>query len=50
MKKFHIETYGCQMNRSDSNALRALLESAGHRNVDSVTEADIVLINTCSVR
>jgi len=50
MKKFHIETYGCQMNRSDSNALTRLLETAGHTSVESVPSADVVILNTCSVR
>ena len=49
-KKFHIITYGCQMNKYDSDALRGLMESRGHRWAESVDEADIVIVNTCAVR
>jgi tRNA-2-methylthio-N6-dimethylallyladenosine synthase len=46
----HIRTYGCQMNVRDSEAAAALLESRGFRLTDSEDEADIVIVNTCSVR
>ncbi len=48
--KFHIETYGCQMNVYDSRQLELLLEAAGHEPVDALEEAEIVLLNTCAVR
>ena len=48
--KFHIETWGCQMNDHDSEKLSGLLMQAGHEPVDSVAEADLVLLNTCSIR
>jgi tRNA-2-methylthio-N6-dimethylallyladenosine synthase len=50
MKKFHIETFGCQMNQSDSSALHHLLVSTGHAATASVDEAEVVILNTCSVR
>lgn len=46
----YIETYGCQMNTYDSQAIGGLLEGAGFRLVDSELAADAVLLNTCSVR
>lgn len=46
----YIETYGCQMNTYDSQAIGGLLENAGFRLVDSDLAADAVLLNTCSVR
>ncbi len=46
----YIETYGCQMNTYDSQAIGGLLEGAGFRLVDTELAADAVLLNTCSVR
>jgi tRNA-2-methylthio-N6-dimethylallyladenosine synthase len=48
--KYFIETYGCQMNVHDSERMAGLLESAGYDRADSDTDADLVVINTCSVR
>ena len=45
-----IETYGCQMNKSDSELIRGLLKSSGFRVSEGLENADIVLINSCSVR
>jgi len=45
-----IETYGCQMNKSDSEVIAGLLSRAGYRITHAQDEADIILINTCSVR
>ncbi len=47
---FRIHTYGCQMNARDSEAVAALLEQAGHQPVDDERAADLVLVNSCSVR
>jgi len=47
---FYIETYGCQMNVYDSNAIRGLLVRSGYREVGDPQAADVVLLNTCSVR
>ena len=46
----YIETYGCQMNKSDSEVIAGLLNGEGYRLVESQGKADIILINTCSVR
>ncbi len=46
----YIRTYGCQMNERDSEAVAASLRERGYRIVDSEDEADVVLVNTCSVR
>lgn len=47
---FYIETYGCQMNVSDSEIVNSCLKSAGHYEVKDITEADLILTNTCAVR
>ncbi len=49
-KSFHITTFGCQMNEHDSEVLAGLLLAAGFTQAPSRREADIVIINTCSVR
>lgn len=49
-RSYVIRTYGCQMNERDSEAVAALLESRGYRMVDAEAHAEIVLLNTCSVR
>jgi tRNA-2-methylthio-N6-dimethylallyladenosine synthase len=48
--KYFIETYGCQMNVHDSERMAGLLEAAGYDRTDSDADADLVVINTCSVR
>ena len=48
--KFHIHTYGCQMNERDSESAAAVLAAAGHQEAFNEAEADLVLVNTCSVR
>ena len=48
--KFWIHTYGCQMNERDSEAAAAMLEAGGHAQAACEDDADIVLVNTCSVR
>ena len=50
MNRVYIKTYGCQMNERDSEAVAALLRNRGYSIVDSDVEADVVLLNTCSVR
>ncbi|HXX41929.1 MAG TPA: tRNA (N6-isopentenyl adenosine(37)-C2)-methylthiotransferase MiaB [Chthoniobacterales bacterium] len=50
MPKFFIKTYGCQMNERDSEQVAHSLIARGYQRVDSETEADVVLLNTCSVR
>ncbi|MFH1142378.1 MAG: MiaB/RimO family radical SAM methylthiotransferase, partial [Candidatus Uhrbacteria bacterium] len=48
--KFHIITYGCQMNKNDSERIAGLLQNVGMSFTDKVEEADLVLLNSCSVR
>lgn len=48
--KFHIHTYGCQMNVRDSEAVGALLEAAGHVRAAGEADADLVIVNSCTVR
>lgn len=49
-KKFYIETYGCQMNVADSEVVAAILTDKGYQHTEERTEADIILVNTCSIR
>lgn len=48
--KFYIETYGCQMNRNDSEVVAAVMQQGGFEHTESLDEADVVLINTCAIR
>jgi tRNA-2-methylthio-N6-dimethylallyladenosine synthase len=50
MPKFFIKTYGCQMNQRDSEQVAHSLVTRGYERVESEHEADVVLLNTCSVR
>ena len=50
MKKYLIETYGCQMNIAESNAIETILKGRGLESTDDPNKADYVIINTCSVR
>ncbi|MBE2214191.1 MAG: tRNA (N6-isopentenyl adenosine(37)-C2)-methylthiotransferase MiaB [Opitutaceae bacterium] len=50
MNRVFIRTYGCQMNERDSEAVAAMLRARGYVIVDSERSADVVLLNTCSVR
>ncbi|MBQ6369995.1 MAG: tRNA (N6-isopentenyl adenosine(37)-C2)-methylthiotransferase MiaB [Firmicutes bacterium] len=49
-KKYHIITFGCQMNEHDSETIAGLLREEGSEPAEGRTDADIVIINTCSVR
>ncbi|MFQ6760581.1 MAG: tRNA (N6-isopentenyl adenosine(37)-C2)-methylthiotransferase MiaB [Alphaproteobacteria bacterium] len=49
-KKFYIKTFGCQMNVYDGMRIAAMLEHHGFEHTDNVTDADIILLNTCAVR
>ena len=49
-KKFFLKTYGCQMNEHDSENIEALLVSLGFSKVEDYQDADLVLLNTCSIR
>ena len=48
--KFHIHTYGCQMNVRDSEAVEAMLIAAGHVKASGEADADLVIVNSCTVR
>ena len=50
MSRFFIETYGCQMNVAESNAIESLLVSCGWTASEKPEDADLAIINTCSVR
>lgn len=49
-KKFYIESYGCQMNFSDSEIVAAILNESGFGATRDFEEADLILLNTCSIR
>ncbi len=50
MKKFYIETYGCQMNVADSEVVAAIMQTTDCEITDNIANADIVMLNTCSIR
>jgi len=49
-KTYHIVTFGCQMNERDSETLAGMLEDLGYEFIEEKTQADVVILNTCSVR
>ena len=49
-KKLFIESYGCQMNFSDSEIVASILANQGYNTTQNLEEADLVLVNTCSIR
>ena len=49
-KKYYIETYGCQMNVADSEVVASILGEAGYEPVKDIKKADLILVNTCSIR
>jgi tRNA-2-methylthio-N6-dimethylallyladenosine synthase len=50
MKRYHVTTFGCQMNEHDSERMKGMLESLGYCEAPSPDEADLILFNTCSIR
>lgn len=50
MTKVFIETYGCSLNQSDSELMAGLLKKAGFDIADSIDDADVVIVNTCTVK
>lgn len=50
MPKYHVITYGCQMNKSDSERIAATLEKKGYRPASKENAADLIVVNMCSVR
>lgn len=49
-KKLYLESYGCQMNFSDSEIVASILKEEGYRTTASSEDADVILLNTCSIR
>lgn len=49
-KKLYIETYGCQMNVGDSEIILSVMQQEGYFYCENIEEADVILVNTCSVR
>ena len=50
MKKAYIETYGCQMNQADSEVVASILKNNNYEITTDIAEADLILVNTCSIR
>jgi len=49
-KKLYVETYGCQMNVGDTEIIVSIMTREGYIHTDDIAEADVILVNTCSVR
>jgi tRNA-2-methylthio-N6-dimethylallyladenosine synthase len=49
-KRYHLTTFGCQMNQHDSERIKGMLESLGYAEADGRADADLILFNTCSIR
>ena len=49
-KRYHLTTFGCQMNEHDSERMKGMLESLGYTEAPARSEADLILFNTCSIR
>jgi tRNA-2-methylthio-N6-dimethylallyladenosine synthase len=49
-KRYHLTTFGCQMNEHDSERMKGMLESLGYAEAGERGEADLILFNTCSIR
>src|SRR5215208_4129550 len=50
VKRYHVTTFGCQMNEHDSERMKGMLESLGYSEAPARDEADLILFNTCSIR
>jgi tRNA-2-methylthio-N6-dimethylallyladenosine synthase len=50
MKRYHVTTFGCQMNEHDSERMKGMLESLGYAEAETAEDADVILFNTCSIR
>jgi len=50
MKRYHLTTFGCQMNEHDSERIKGMLDSLGYAESDTSAGADLILFNTCSIR
>ena len=50
MKKVYIETYGCQMNVADTEVILSILSKHGFCRKEDISDADVIMANTCSIR
>ena len=50
VKRYHLTTFGCQMNEHDSERMKGMLDSLGYAEVERRDDADLILFNTCSIR
>ena len=50
VRRYHVTTFGCQMNEHDSERMKGMLESLGYAEARAREEADLILFNTCSIR
>ena len=50
MRRVYVETYGCQMNASDSEIVLSIMNDRGYEPTESIGDADLILLNTCSIR
>jgi tRNA-2-methylthio-N6-dimethylallyladenosine synthase len=50
MPRYHVTTFGCQMNEHDSEHMKGMLESLGYSEAPERAQADVILFNTCSIR
>jgi tRNA-2-methylthio-N6-dimethylallyladenosine synthase len=50
VKRYHVTTFGCQMNEHDSERMKGMLESLGYTEAPDRSDADLILFNTCSIR
>ncbi len=50
MKRYHVTTFGCQMNEHDSERMKGMLDSLGYTEATARDQADLILFNTCSIR
>src|SRR6185312_8566944 len=50
VKRYHVTTFGCQMNEHDSERMKGMLESLGYAEASARDQADLILFNTCSIR
>src|ERR1700728_4922506 len=49
-KTVYIETFGCQMNKADSENMLGLLDEIGYTQTDEIKEANLMVLNTCAIR
>ena len=50
VRRYHVTTFGCQMNAHDSERIKGMLEELGLGEAQSADEADVVVFNTCTIR